>query len=209
MEEITEYRRNLPHIQPKDGVFFITFRLDGSLPKKVIYELQDERDDNILQIKSKAKSKADLISALLENQDLYFNKFDTLLDDASTGPTYLSQKNIAIIVKDAIHYLDNKDYILICYCIMSNHAHMIVYKTKRVLYKILQSLKRFTGREANKLLDRQGAFWQKESYDNLIRSRNELSNKIRYVLNNPVKAGLVNSWEDWEFSYCRKEFLEM
>ena len=199
MEEITEYKRNLPHIQPKDGIFFITFRLDGSLPKKVIYELQDERDNNILQIKSKAKSKADIISGLLENQDLYFNKFDTLLDDPSTGPTYLSQKNIAIIVKDAIHYLDNKDYILICYCIMSNHVHLRIYKTKRVLYKILQSLKRFTGREANKLLDRQGAFWQKESYDNLIRSRNELSNKIRYVLNNPVKARLVNSWEDWEF----------
>ena len=209
MEEITEYKRNLPHIQPKDGVFFITFRLDVALPKKVIYELQDERDDKLLQMKNKAKSKADLTSALLENQDLYFGKFDTLLDDPSTGPTYLSQKNIAIIVKDAIHYLDNKDYILIYYCIMSNHVHMIVYKTKRVLYKILQSLKRFTGREANKLLDRQGAFWQKESYDNLIRSRNELSNKTRYVLNNPVKAGLVNSWEDWEFSYCRKEFLEM
>lgn len=82
-------------------------------------------------------------------------------------------------------------------------------KPNEFYYRILQSLKRFTGKEANKLLNRQGAFWQKESYDNLIHNREELTNKIEYVLNNPVKAGLVDNWEDWEFSYCGEEFLEM
>jgi len=168
MEEKRIYRRNLPHIQPKDGVFFITFRLDGSLPIEVIKKLQEEKDFMIAQIKKKA-SKSDLKSDLLRAHNIYFGKFDALLDNASTGPTYLADKKIAAIVKDAIHFLTEKDYRLICYTIMSNHVHMIVDKTKRVLYRILQSLKRFTGKEANKLLNRQGVFWQKESYDNLIR----------------------------------------
>jgi len=207
--EKREYRRNLPHIQPEDGVFFVTFRLNGSLPVKVIKELQEERDFNIRQIKRNNMSKFKLTSAIVEEQNSHFDKFDSHLDNASYGPTYLTNRHIAIIARDAIHYLDGKDYELICYCIMSNHVHMIVCKTSRILYQILQTLKRFTAREANKALNRDGKFWQKESYDNLIRSRNELSNKIQYVLNNPVKARLVNSWEDWEFSYCRKEFLEM
>jgi len=205
MEEKRTYRRNLPHIQPEDGIFFITFRLDGSLPIEVIKKLQEERDLMIAQIKSKSDLKSDILRA----HNIYFDKFDALLDNPSTGPTYLADKKIAAIVKDAIHFLDDKDYKLICYTIMSNHVHMINYKTRRVLHRILQSLKRFTGKEANKLLNRQGTFWQKESYDNLIRGREDLTNKIDYVLNNPVKAGLVDNWEDWEFSYCGEEFLEM
>ena len=40
----TVYYRNLPHIQPLDGIFFVTFRLDGSLPPGVIKTLQDQRE---------------------------------------------------------------------------------------------------------------------------------------------------------------------
>lgn len=92
MEEKRIYRRNLPHIQPEDGVFFITFRLDGSLPIEVIKKLQEERDFMIAQIKKKAKSKSDLKSDLLRTHNIYFGKFDTLLDNPSTGLTYLADK---------------------------------------------------------------------------------------------------------------------
>jgi len=37
------YRRNLPHYQPDDVVLFITFRLAGSLPPKIISNLKSER----------------------------------------------------------------------------------------------------------------------------------------------------------------------
>ena len=37
------YRRNLPHIQPVDADLFVTFRLAGSLPKKVLAQMAEER----------------------------------------------------------------------------------------------------------------------------------------------------------------------
>ena len=49
-------------------------------------------------------------------------------------------------------------------------------------YKILQSLKRHTARQANKLLRRSGTFWQDESYDHVVRDENELERIIWYVL---------------------------
>ena len=39
------YRRNLPHYQPKDGIFFITYRLAFSLPKEIINNLTSRRNE--------------------------------------------------------------------------------------------------------------------------------------------------------------------
>ncbi len=63
-------------------------------------------------------------------------------------------------------------------------------------------LKGSTARECNKLLKRTGAFWQHESYDHVVRNEDELRRIVEYVLNNPVKAGLVEVEEDWMWSYC-------
>ena len=73
------------------------------------------------------------------------------------------------------------------------------------LASILHSIKRHSAREANTLLSRSGAFWQAESYDHYIRTDEEWERTIRYVCNNPVKAGLVNNWREWRWTWCRTE----
>ncbi len=42
------YRRNLPHIIPDDAQFFITFTLNGALPRAVIERLQNEKEDRLI-----------------------------------------------------------------------------------------------------------------------------------------------------------------
>ncbi|GAJ14499.1 unnamed protein product [marine sediment metagenome] len=206
MDEPREYRRNLPHIQPEEGIFFITFRLKDSLPLSVIDRLKKNALRREIDIIS---SKGDFNKIDKENKHFEdFIEFDAYLDRATFGTTYLKDPKAATIVANTIHYLDGKDFKLICYCIMPNHVHLIIYKTKRILFRILQSLKRHSAREANIILSRNGSFWQKESYDRLIRDRNDLAEKIEYTLYNPVKAGLVDDWRDWQFTYCKDEFLE-
>jgi REP element-mobilizing transposase RayT len=68
----------------------------------------------------------------------------------------------------------------------------------------MHSLKSFTAQEANKLIGRAGAFWEAESYDHVVRTRVEFHRIVAYVLNNPVKAGLVRRWQDWPWSWRRK-----
>ncbi len=68
---------------------------------------------------------------------------------------------------------------------------------------ILANLKWYTALKCNHLLCRSGSFWQHESYDHVIRTDEELERTIWYVLGNPVKAGLVDSWEDWPWTYCK------
>lgn len=72
----------------------------------------------------------------------------------------------------------------------------------------MHSLKSYTANKCNKTLERNGSFWQREYFDRLIRDQNDLAQKVKYVLNNPVKAGLVERWNEYPFSYCHPDFIE-
>ncbi|MCI0539342.1 MAG: hypothetical protein L0Z50_29390 [Verrucomicrobiales bacterium] len=74
-------------------------------------------------------------------------------------------------------------------------------KIEVVLASIMQSLKGWTARRCNLALERRGQFWQHESFDHVIRNQAEWEKVVNYVVNNPVKAGLVAEWDDWKWSY--------
>jgi REP element-mobilizing transposase RayT len=67
--------------------------------------------------------------------------------------------------------------------------------------RLLQSLKGATAREANRVLSLTGtSFWQRESYDHWVRDDIEFSRIVRYIENNPVKAGLAQRPENFRWS---------
>jgi len=212
------YRRHLPHWQPQDAVFFVTFRLKNSLPYEIIESLRVERERVKVALEQFPESERARQDYLEERR--YFGRWDAYLDKAEFGPRWLSQPEIASIVKEAMHYRDGKVFDLHAFCIMSNHVHVVFEPLSRAewhsalrseyhsdLQKIMQSLKRHTARQANIILGRRGAFWQDESYDHVIRDNEEYIRIINYVLENPVKAGLVSKWNDWRWTYCKPDMV--
>jgi len=214
------YRRHLPHWQPRGAVFFVTFRLKNSLPIEVIKSLKEEREHTKAILEGFPESEREGRNYLEERR--YFGRWDSYLDKAEFGPRWLAQPEIAIIVKEALHYRDGKVFDLHAFCIMSNHVHVVFEPLSRSewhsdqskadwqsalpdLPKIMQSLKRHTARQANIILDRQDAFWQDESYDHVIRDNEEYIRIVNYVLENPVKAGLVSEWSQWRWTYCKPD----
>lgn len=206
-EEKTYYRRNLPHYNPAYATFFITFRLSGSLPKSAITHLREEYKRALKSLEGlSTKQIQEKINSL---QKRYFGKFDDLLDGSSSGPRWLGEEKVASIVLEAFRHRDGKMYNLIAAVIMPNHLH-VVFAMERPdlsgpLYKILQSLKRYTALKANKILQQSGAFWQHESYDHVVRDGKELERIVLYVLKNPVKAGLVKHPSKWKWLYVRPD----
>jgi putative transposase len=212
------YRRHLPHWQPQDAVFFVTFRLKNSLPYEIIESLREEREGAKVSLNTLLECERTHQNTLDDQR--YFERWEEYLNRADFGPRWLSQPEIAGIVKEALHYRDGKVFDLYAYCIMSNHVHVVFEPLSRSechsdlqhsnpmpLNKIMQSLKRHTARQANIILGREGAFWQDESYDRAIRNNEECIRTVNYVLENPVKAGLVSQWEKWPWTYCRTELL--
>ncbi len=148
---------------------------------------------------------------LAELHSKYYGRFEDVLDRALHSHMWLRIPYIASVVAEAIHYRDVSVYELYAFCIMPNHVHLLVgvQRSDTSLYKILQSLKAFTARKCNTLLHREGAFWQHESYDHIVRDDAELTRIVEYLMNNPVKAGLCKEWQDWPWTYVKTELLEV
>ncbi len=200
------YRRNLPHFQPAGATLFVTWRLAGSLPQEVVARLQQETDFVRTQL-----DKTD--NDTLRTQELYaeyrraFGRFDQELDRAEVGPAWLKNEELARLMVDSLHHRDGKEYHLLAYCIMPNHIHVVFapwideHGEPVALERIMHSYKRYTAQQANRILQREGEFWQHESYDHVVRNTDELARIVAYVANNPVKAGLVQRRDEWPWTY--------
>jgi len=188
------HRRNLPHLYYNEGIYFVTYRLYDSIHPNELKRL------HMLIHKSGATHP--------HEQKKIFKKYDLLLNRPANKIQHLRKPEIREICKTSIHHYDEKEYKLICYCIMPNHVHLVIdlINKERLLGDIMGSIKKYSAKESNKLLGRKGKFWQSESFDRLVRDEVELYFVIRYVLMNPLQAGLVNDWKEWQGTYCRPEF---
>ena len=175
----TFHCRRLPHYYSLGQPIFITWRLHGSLPAYRSFP-----------------------SGTSSGQA--FVAMDHLLDNARTGPLYLRQPDIAKVVVEAIHYREREQhYQLHSYVVMPNHVHLLMTPLAEVS-KLMQSLKRFTARESNRILGLTGKpFWQDESYDRLVRNGTEFQRIADYIEMNPVKCGLAATPEEFLWSSAR------
>ncbi|HEX3352123.1 MAG TPA: transposase [Terriglobales bacterium] len=87
------------------------------------------------------------------------------------------------------------------YVVMPEHVHLLLSEPKRdTLADALKSLKQGVAR---RLIGANSHFWQKRYYDFNIRNYPQFVEKLRYVHRNPVKRGLCERPEDWEWSIFR------
>ncbi|GAB4494810.1 MAG: transposase [Anaerolineales bacterium] len=202
------YRRHLPHIQPPGATFFITFRLANSLPPEVLERLQAQRAAIEIAI-SKIANDDEKRRLQEAERKKWFAKWDDALDQATEGDFYLREPVIAATVANSIRFHDGEWFDVIAYCIMPNHVHLVITPFEKItgqeysLSEILHNIKRNSAKQANKILGKSGDFWQHESYDHFVRSDAELERVVKYVLHNPVKAGLCKEWTDWRWSYSK------
>ena len=84
------------------------------------------------------------------------------------------------------------------YVVMPEHVHLLVNEPERqTLADALKSLKQGVSR---RLIGDAVHFWQKRYYDFNIRNEAQFVEKLRYIHRNPVKRGLCERPEDWEWS---------
>ena len=171
------HRRRLPHFYPEGHSLFLTFCLQGAVPK------------NLYPPPS------------AHNAGQAFVWMDRYLDSTRKGPLYLRLPEVAGMVVDAIQFGAERlgYYDLDTFVVMPNHVHLLVEPLVSPT-KFLRTLKSHTAKEANKLLGRSGAFWQRESYDRVVRDNGERRRVQAYIENNPVRASLCSTPEAYPYS---------
>jgi len=92
--------------------------------------------------------------------------------------------------------------------VMPDHVHLALVPICRPhgpipIAEIMQAIKGASAHGINKLLHRRGKVWQEESFDRALRKEEQLNEKLCYMLENPVRAGLVSNPLDYPWIWRR------
>lgn len=228
--------RHRPHIHPPGAILFVTYRLAGSIPAATVREYRAKKEWLQNEVKRVSRASQGSSDSGLERwaervekfTREWFIKYEEILHRAQTGPRWMTDERVAEAVTRSLRKLDGEAYRLDAYSVMSNHVHAVfkpflselelresldedghpIFTSQHPgLSRIMHSLKGSSARECNLLLSRAGQFWEHESFDHFIRD-GKFYPTIRYVLNNPVKAGLVKDGREWRWNYCRGELSD-
>lgn len=103
--------------------------------------------------------------------------------------------------------LSKTDINLLAYCIMDNHAHLLLHSDKiNMLTKLMQRTNTSYAKFYNKVQKRVGFVFRDRYYSQMILSEQQLFNCIAYIHSNPLKARIVENFENYPFS-SYKEYI--
>jgi REP element-mobilizing transposase RayT len=140
-----------------------------------------------------------------------------------------TRKDYRDIILDSIRFCQKeKGLLLHCWCIMSNHVHLIVSAREGNLSDVLRDFKKFTSKQVIKAIDenkhesrrdwmlnifrQEGQknsrnshyqFWRQDNQPQELYSSAFTYQKINYVHNNAVEAGIVVKAEEYLYSSAR------
>jgi len=106
----------------------------------------------------------------------------------------------ARFVIDSIKYAEQANHVeSLCYVVMPDHLHWLFSLTNhRSLQQVISNIKRRSAYRINQHNKRSGtAIWQPGFHDYALRKEDEIINVARYIVANPLRAGLVENIGDY------------
>jgi REP element-mobilizing transposase RayT len=188
-------RGYLPHLKREGADYFVTFRLADSLPREALDRLEVE----IAAFPVPDSSTPSEADALRQRERR--RRLEACLDQGA-GSCCMRLPEIAQMVSDTLRHFHGERYDLHSWVVMPNHVHVLVRPLPpNTLGDIIKSWKQYTSTHAKRLLALPpGRFWQPEAYDHWVRDGEDRGRIVRYIHNNPVRAGLCAQPEDWPWS---------
>ncbi|HEV3341228.1 MAG TPA: transposase [Pirellulales bacterium] len=203
--EVTIYRRRLPHWRQDGATYFVTYRLGDSLPAARLREL-DALWADWARLHPPPRSRA----AWERITRARAARIERWLDELH-GSCLLAQQQCAEEVVQAMRYFDGRRYELASYVVMPNHVHALVTPTQPKRHPLERIVGGWKQRSSSQIgiaaqtdNDERGGLWQRETHDGIVRDEEHLYRVLRYIGNNPSKAGLAReaclAWvrPDWQ-----------
>ena len=181
--------RQLPHWRQDGCTYFVTFRLADALSPVAIRRLTLAKESSRRRFPAEmnAEQAEEFAASAWELEDREL--------DESHGSCVLRETAVADIVESALKHFDGQRYRLGSYVVMPNHVHLLVQPLMdHALSDILHSWKSWTANRCNEVLRREGAFWQDESFDHIVRNEHQLERIASYIQLNPEHARLPEGY---------------
>jgi putative transposase len=133
-----------------------------------------------------------------------------------------------VIIESLKYCIAHKGLEVYGYCIMTNHVHLIIGSPKEKIENIIRDMKKHTSKELIKMIEgntqesrrswmlwmfkRAGEhninnknyqFWQQNNHPVELFDHEIMDQKLDYIHNNPIEAGIVENAEDYIYSSAR------
>jgi REP element-mobilizing transposase RayT len=178
-----------PHFESQHHIQHICVHLADSLPKHVTERLLEDLKAIPPILRDAEKERR--LSAYL---------------DAGHGDCVLHEAEVAAMVQESLLHFAVSRYTLHAWCIMPNHVHILMRPANGItMSKSMASWKKYTGRRISAWRQQHkgvtaGPVWHREYFDRYVRDDDHYRNVVNYIHQNPVKAGLVQRADEWEWS---------
>jgi REP element-mobilizing transposase RayT len=97
---------------------------------------------------------------------------------------------------------DGEFYDLRAAVVMPDHVHLLLTpKEEYSLSRVMKGIEGGSARTINTMRHQSGQVWQHESYDRIVQEEDDLLEKVEYLFNNPLKAGLTDDPLNYPGSY--------
>ncbi len=138
---------------------------------------------------------------------------------------FTEEKYCDILIQNIKHYRQKYQFKILGYVIMPSHFHWIVEvePARGTISDVMRDIKKYSAwdimdalkqsgeidllrmfkAEAKYISDQRRKFWMKRFDDQVVRNAGMLRTKLEYIHDNPVKAGLVSSAEEYKYSSAR------
>ena len=201
----------LPHWRQTGCTYFVTFRLADSIPAKVLEEIEYERT---LWLKARGinpnhpnwKQQFETLSPTdRRTYEQLVGRLVNMSLDECHGTCVLRNPLAASQVVQALDYFHNNRVFTGDFIVMPNHVHVLMTPCPgHELEEILKSIKQYSANAINKINKTDGALWQRDSYDHIVRDWDQLQAFQEYIRANPLKGKLSAS----EYVYSPGKYCE-
>ena len=128
-----------------------------------------------------------------------FHQYSLTFWTADRATIFTDGDSVTAALTQILRAASEEGIAIIAYCFMPDHLHLIAegLTEQSDLKKFVRRAKQYSG-YAHSQRTRQ-RLWQRYGYEHVIRDNENLRQIVRYVIENPVRAGLVQHPRDYPF----------
>ena len=114
-------------------------------------------------------------------------------------PFFTSRERVEGARTQILRAADDEGFDLIAYCFMPDHLHLLAAGSRpnSDCRRFITRAKQFSGYHYQKEYDER--LWQRYGYEHVLRADEDTFRIARYILENPIRAGLVQSVHDYSY----------
>jgi putative transposase len=119
---------------------------------------------------------------------------------------------VKLVKEQVLRSAQEESFAVLAYCFMPDHLHLVVHGTSEDadLKRFIARAKQFSGYHYQQAF--RARLWQRYGYERALRESEPTATVVKYLLENPLRAGLVDRVEDYpflgSFEYSRETLMD-